>query len=132
MAEDLTQSGVFALTLFTKDLTASKAFYSTLLNAEPIWGDAVSSVFKTGDTMINLLQNAAVPDLIAPAEMAALGLRAVYTLRVADVDETCARLIARGLRLLNGPMDRPWGIRTAALQDPSGHCWELACDLPQP
>ena len=48
------------------------------------------------------------------------------TLGVDDVDAACAELAARGVELLNGPMDRPWGIRTAAFADPSGHIWELA------
>ena len=42
----------------------------------------------------------------------------------------CAELAARGVTLLNGPMDRPWGIRTASFTDPSGHIWEIAGDLP--
>ena len=25
-----------------------------------------------------------------------------------------------------GPMDRPWGIRTASFRDPGGHIWEIA------
>ena len=33
---------------------------------------------------------------------------------------------SRGVELLNGPMDRPWGIRTAAFADPAGHIWEIA------
>ena len=37
-----------------------------------------------------------------------------------------AALVARGVVFLNGPIDRPWGMRTAAFADPSGHCWELA------
>ena len=41
-------------------------------------------------------------------------------------DAVCARLTARGVTLLNGPMDRPWGIRTASFRDPGGHVWELA------
>jgi catechol 2,3-dioxygenase-like lactoylglutathione lyase family enzyme len=28
--------------------------------------------------------------------------------------------------LLNGPMDRPWGVRTASFRDPGGHIWEIA------
>ena len=31
-----------------------------------------------------------------------------------------------GVELLNGPMDRPWGIRTASFKDPAGHIWEIA------
>jgi lactoylglutathione lyase len=45
---------------------------------------------------------------------------------VDDVDAVCADLIARGVELLNGPMDRPWGIRTASFMDPGGHIWEIA------
>lgn len=36
------------------------------------------------------------------------------------------KLAARGVALLNGPMDRPWGIRTASFRDPGGHIWEIA------
>ncbi len=37
-----------------------------------------------------------------------------------------AELDRRGVALLNGPVDRPWGVRTAAFADPSGHVWEIA------
>ena len=35
-------------------------------------------------------------------------------------------LKSRGGELLNGPMDRPRGIRTASFRDPGGHIWEVA------
>ena len=35
-------------------------------------------------------------------------------------------LKSRGVELLNGPIDRPWGIRTASFRDPGGHIWEIA------
>jgi uncharacterized glyoxalase superfamily protein PhnB len=38
----------------------------------------------------------------------------------------CAVLGERGVALLNGPIDRPWGIRTASFMDPGGHIWEIA------
>jgi uncharacterized glyoxalase superfamily protein PhnB len=47
------------------------------------------------------------------------------TIGVDDVDALCERLTARGVTLLNGPMDRPWGIRTASFTDPAGHIWEI-------
>ena len=50
----------------------------------------------------------------------------MLTLQVGDVDGVCERLRERGVALLNGPMDRPWGPRTATFADPSGHCWELS------
>jgi catechol 2,3-dioxygenase-like lactoylglutathione lyase family enzyme len=36
----------------------------------------------------------------------------------------------RGVDLLNGPMNREWGVRTAAFTDPDGHIWEIAQELP--
>jgi uncharacterized glyoxalase superfamily protein PhnB len=69
-----------------------------------------------------------VPELIAPAVLAPpdAGYRSQLTVHVADVDAVCARLAARGVPLLNGPMDRPWGVRTASFVDPGGHIWEIA------
>jgi uncharacterized glyoxalase superfamily protein PhnB len=66
--------------------------------------------------------------LIDPAKVAGResGARYVFTIRVEDVDGMCAELVGRGVKLLNGPMDRPWGIRTASFTDPSGHIWEIA------
>lgn len=37
-----------------------------------------------------------------------------------------ARSWARGVELLNGPMDREWGVRTACFADPAGNVWEIA------
>ncbi len=55
-----------------------------------------------------------------------------FTIPVDDVDAACAELATRGVGLLNGPMDRPWGIRTASFTDPDGHIWEFAQALPRP
>jgi len=87
-----------------------------------------SAVFKFGDTLINLLKTDEAHELIAPATVAtsAGGHRFQFTVGVDDVDATCDALTARGVRLLNGPMDRSWGIRTASFQDPGGHIWEIA------
>jgi lactoylglutathione lyase len=42
----------------------------------------------------------------------------------------CAELAAAGVALLNGPVNRPWGVRTASFADPGGHIWAIAQDLP--
>jgi uncharacterized glyoxalase superfamily protein PhnB len=90
--------------------------------------DDNSVVFKFGDTLINLLGIAQAPGLIEPAVVAPreAGSRIQFTIGVDDVDATCEVLKARGVELLNGPMDRPWGIRTASFRDPGGHIWEIA------
>lgn len=84
-------------------------------------------VFKVGDTMINCLASSAASDLVEPLSLGVAGSpRAVYTIKCSDVDAAVAELQAAGVTLLNGPIDRPWGVRTASFLDPSGHIWELA------
>lgn len=120
-------SGIGAITLFVEDLAASRHFYLEVFGVEVVFEDDTSVAFKFGDTIVNLLDVRAAPELIQPASPAdpAAGSRAVISLQVEDVDATCEHLAAQGVQLLNGPMDRPWGIRTASFLDPSGHIWEI-------
>lgn len=120
--------GIFAITLFVEDLATAKAFYQRVFELPVEFEDENSAVFRFGATMINLLKTPAVSELIEPATMAspASGARLVFTIAVDDVDAMCARLAAGGVTLLNGPLERPWGIRTASFQDPDGYIWEIA------
>ena len=133
MSELLTGTVIDAITLFTEDLERSKAFYQDVFGLPVYFEDDNSAVFKLDNTLINLLRTAAAHDLISPAKVATAdaGARAQFTIGVDDVDAVCAELARRGVRLLNGPMDRPWGIRTASFADPSGHIWEIAAPLPR-
>jgi catechol 2,3-dioxygenase-like lactoylglutathione lyase family enzyme len=120
--------GITAITLFVEDLDAAKAFYLRIFDLPITYEDDASAVFTFGETMINLLKVESAHELIAPATVgnSDAGTRMQLTLTVDDVDATCAELTARGVELLNGPMDRPWGIRTASFRDPAGHIWEIA------
>ena len=120
--------GISAVTLFVEDLEAAKEFYQTVFELPVFYADDNSAVFKFGSTLINLLKTTAAPELIEPAAIASreAGHRFVFTIEVDDVDAMCAQLVERGVKLLNGPMDRPWGIRTASFIDPGGHIWEIA------
>ena len=120
--------GISALTLFVEDLDTTKRFYREVFGLPVIFEDDNSAVFGFGDTLINLLRTSEAHELIEPARVAApdAGSRFQLTLAVDDVDAMCEELAARGVTLLNGPMDRPWGIRTASFRDPGGHIWEIA------
>ncbi len=119
---------MFAITLFTDDLARSKAFYREVLEMPILNEDDVSAAFGFPGLVVNLLSVGSAPELIAPARVGERGTpsRMMLTLQVDDVDAVCERLGARGVEFLNGPMNRPWGPRTAAFADPSGHCWELS------
>jgi catechol 2,3-dioxygenase-like lactoylglutathione lyase family enzyme len=120
--------GIDAITLFVDDLPAAKTFYLEVFGLPLHFEDPNSAVFRFGETAINLLDSTQAPELIEPAAVAPreAGSRMVFTIAVDDVDAMCAVLAERGVELLNGPMDRPWGIRTASFRDPSGHIWEIA------
>jgi len=121
-------TGISAITLFVEDLAATKEFYQEVFGLPLVFEDDDSVVFNFGNTLINLLKTTAARELIAPATVATreAGPRLQLTITVADVDALCATLAARGVTLLNGPLDRPWGIRTASFRDPGGHIWEIA------
>ena len=121
-------SGISAITLFVEDLAATKECYEKAFGLPIHYEDDASAVFDFGNTLINLLKVEEATGLIGPAAVAPpdAGARAQFTITVDDVDATCAELLARGVELINGPMDRPWGIRTACFADPAGHIWEIA------
>lgn len=117
-----------AITLFAEELAATKQFYLDVFGLPLVFEDSDSAVFKFGDTLINLLDVTQAPALIDPAVVAdrAAGVRHQFTLGVEDVDSMCLELRNRGVTLLTGPIDRPWGLRTASFTDPAGHIWEIA------
>jgi catechol 2,3-dioxygenase-like lactoylglutathione lyase family enzyme len=131
MSESLRSVG--AITLFVEDLPRSKSFYADVFDLPVVWEDESSAVFKLDNTLINLLETSAAHGLIEPAAVAppGAGSRFMLSIWVDDTDAVCAELEKRGVTLLNGPIDRAWGKRTASFADPGGHIWEIAQDIPQ-
>ncbi|MEP6811513.1 MAG: VOC family protein [Actinomycetota bacterium] len=122
---------VGAITLFVDDVQRAKAFYADVFGVPIVFEDESSAAFKFENTIVNLLAASEADDLIAPAAVAAAaaGSRFQLTVWVDDADAVCAELAKRGVTLLNGPVDREWGMRTAAFADPAGHVWEIAQNL---
>lgn len=131
MTKNATADGLGALTLFVGDLQTVSAFYSDVLQLRPVFSDDVSAVFELGETLLNLLEVGAALEVVAPASPAVVGdtPRMLLTLWVENVDAVCQDLRERGMVLLNGPVDRAWGKRTAAFTDPAGTTWEIAQDI---
>jgi len=122
---------VGAITLFVEDVQRAKAFYADVFGVTIVFEDESSAAFKFENTIVNLLDASQAHDLIAPAAVAGpeAGSRFQLTVWVDDADAVCAELTRRGVTLLNGPVDREWGMRTAAFADPAGHVWEIAQSL---
>ena len=130
MSEPLNSVG--AITMFVADHGRAKSFYEKAFDVETVYEDENSIAFQFGSIIVNLLVADEAPELIGPATVAGqdAGSRFQLTIWVADTDAACEELGRRGVELLNGPIDRHWGMRTAAFADPDGHIWEVAAKIP--
>ena len=118
---------VSAISLFVEDLHAAKRFYLEVFGVPVIFEDANSVALRFSGLIVNLLQVEAAREIVAPGAVGSrsTGSRFQLSVWVDDVDEVCTALVARGVQLLNGPLDRPWRMRTANFVDPAGHSWEV-------
>ena len=119
---------VGAITLFVEDPQRSKSFYEDVFDLSPIYEDEDSAAFRFENLIVNLLKIRAARDLIDPGAVASreAGSRFQLTVWVDDADAVSKELATHGVELLNGPMNREWGVRTASFTDPAGHIWEIA------
>jgi len=119
---------VGAITLFVEDPRRSQSFYEEVFDVPVIWEDEDSAAFKFENTIVNLLRIPAARDLIEPGSVANRegGSRFQLTVWVDDADAVSKELATHCVELLNGPMNREWGVRTASFTDPDGHIWEIA------
>ena len=129
MSESL--KSVSAITVFVQDPKRSKAFYERVFAVPVVFEDESSAAFKFENTIVNLLATPAAHELIEPATVGGpeAGARFQFTIWVEDANAAVEQLREQGVELLNGPIDREWGMRTAAFADPDGHVWEVAQQL---
>jgi catechol 2,3-dioxygenase-like lactoylglutathione lyase family enzyme len=122
---------ISAMSLFVEDLTAAKAFYQEVFGVPVVFEDEAAVVVQFENLLINILRVESAGEIVAPGPVGRrnAGSRFQLSVWVKDVNAVCARLEARGVRLLTGPIDRAWGKRTANFIDPAGHSWEVAQDI---
>lgn len=129
MSESLNSVG--AITVFVEDPQRSKAFYERAFEVPVLFEDENSVAFKFDTTIVNLLARPEAHELVEPATVGGPGDGAQFqfTIFVEDANAVIEQLRERDVELLNGPIDRVWGMRTAAFADPDGHVWEIAQQL---
>ena len=119
-----------AMTLFVPDLDRAREFYQAVfgLDAQALGDDTVMLRFK--DMAVFLHQAAAaqepLPEVLDEARKGA----GQFAIIVDDVDAVCSELAGCEVKLISGPADRPWGMRTVTFADPGGHIWEIAQEIP--
>jgi catechol 2,3-dioxygenase-like lactoylglutathione lyase family enzyme len=123
---------VGALSLFVEDVQAAKSFYQEVFGVSAVFEDDTSACMKFDRLLVNLVDASTAHELVEPGVVASreAGSRFQLSIFVPDVDAVCGELERRGVELLTGPVDRPWGMRTATFTDPAGHSWEIAQPTP--
>jgi catechol 2,3-dioxygenase-like lactoylglutathione lyase family enzyme len=119
---------ISAMSLFVEDLQAAKSFYQEVFGVTVVFEDESSVAVRFENVIVNLLCVENAREIIEPGLVAARdsGSRFQLSIWVEDVDAVCAQLRRRGVELLAGPKDRPWGMRTANFVDPAGNSWEVS------
>ena len=119
-----------AMTLFVPDLSEARKFYANAFGLEAQPMDEDTAMLRFGDMAVFLHKAAAAAHPLSEIlEEARKGV-GQFAIIVGDVDAVCSELAGRGVRLLSGPADRPWGMRTVTFADPGGHIWEIAQEIP--
>jgi lactoylglutathione lyase len=114
--------------LYVRDLERSIAFYRDVIGLPFKFSQSGYAEFATEGTKFALYERAQLPKLIG--RQAGVGEATMeVAFLVEDVDGEADRLLAAGVTVLSGPIDRPWGQRTFHLLDPDGHVVELAQEL---
>lgn len=113
--------------LVVADLAESCSFYLEALGGEELYRDDSCAVVRFGGLLVCLMIEREGRALLAPEPLGEPGgRRTIVTVEVDDVEATAERLTQLGVRVLNGPAERPWGSRSVTFCDPDGYVWEAA------
>jgi lactoylglutathione lyase len=115
--------------LYVEDLEASTAFYRDVVGLPYKFTDAGYAEFGTEGTKFALYERRRAEWLTGRS--VAPGPAAEIVIVVEDVDACAERLSERGVTVLSGPADRPWGHRTLHIADPDGFVVEFAQEIPR-
>lgn len=122
------------ITLFVEDQQRSTGFYERVFEVAAAHEDEGSVIFKFDNLFLRLLTRArAETELLGQVALAdsESGASSQLAIFVEDADALCADLAERGVSIVYGPVDRPWGVRNAAFRDPDGHLWVFSADIPE-
>lgn len=122
---------IFAITLFAANMPDVVAFYEAVFSKKPIQTDDTSALFQFDSMYVNVILESEARTLVSPQQVAetSAGFSNLLTIQVEDVDAEALRLESLGIKLVNGPLDQPWGIRALIFEDPTSQAWEFSQPL---
>ena len=132
----MTQSlkAVKVVTLFVEDPLRSKEFYEGIFDVVGVDEGHGTVILPLDNLFLRLLSRAeAETEMLGQVSVAdpGSGITIQLGFSVDDADQFRTRLSERGVSIVYGPVDRPWGRRNAAFVDPDGHVWQFGSDIPE-
>ena len=132
----MTQSlkSVNVITLFVEDPLRSKEFYERIFDVVGVDEGHGTVIFQFDNLFLRLLRRGeAESEMLGQVSVAdpRSGTTVQLGFSVDDADAFCTELSERGVSIVYGPVDRPWGVRNAAFADLDGHVWQFGSDIPE-
>jgi catechol 2,3-dioxygenase-like lactoylglutathione lyase family enzyme len=115
--------------VFARNMPAMREFYGTTLGLPlhrelgPQWLE-----FRIGSNLLALTERGLVFDDPAPPP-GALSLQMAFRVAPGEVASCASTLAERGVKIVSGPTDQPWGHRTLFFRDPDGNVLEIYAEI---
>ena len=117
--------------IFVRQMPVMRTFYGTTLGfplhreLSPRWVE-----FRVGSNILALAQHGAQFD--EPSlPVGASSLQLAFRVAPSEVADCAAVLMERGVNIISGPTDQPFGHRTLFFRDPDGNILEIYAEIEQ-
>jgi catechol 2,3-dioxygenase-like lactoylglutathione lyase family enzyme len=115
--------------IFARQMAAMREFYGVTLgfplHREP---GARWVEFRVGSHLLALTERGGLFD-DPPPPVGALSLQLAFRVAPGEVATCAATLRERGVAIISGPTDRPFGHRTLFFRDPDGNVLEIYAEI---
>lgn len=115
--------------IFARQMRAMREFYGTTLGF-PLHKELGSRwvEFRVGSNLLALTERGALFDDPSPP-IGVLSLQLAFRVAPSEVATCAATLRDRGVTIISGPTDQPFGHRTLFFRDPDGNVLEIYAEI---
>ena len=115
--------------IFARQMRAMREFYGAVLGF-PLHRELGSKwiEYRVGSNILALTERGAGFDDPAPP-VGVLSLQLAFRVAPGEVASCAVTLEERGVQIVSGPTDQPWGHRTLFFRDPDGNVLEIYAEI---